>query len=115
MSVTLPYSETVRINQIGASLIRRLEPDAAARKAIARALDLQGLEDFVVDMEVKPTPSTREWTLKGRVTAHAVQTCGLSLEPLPVDVDRRFSIQLAEAAADDTAEIEITLTRTAPT
>ena len=109
MSVMLPYSETVRINQIGAGLIRRLEPDAAARKAIARALDLQGLEDFVVDMEVKPTPSTREWTLKGRVTAHAVQTCGLSLEPLPVDVDRRFSIQLAEAAADDTAEIEITL------
>ncbi|MFN3837576.1 MAG: DUF177 domain-containing protein [Brevundimonas sp.] len=109
MSVTLPYSETVRINQIGAGLVRRLEPDAATRKAIARALDLQGLEDFVVDMEVKPTPSTKEWTLKGRVTAHAVQTCGLSLEPLPVDVDRRFAIQLAEAAPEETAEIEITL------
>ena len=47
--------------------------------------------------------------MKGRVVAHAVQTCGLTLEPLPVDVDRHFSIQLAEAAPEQTDEIEITL------
>lgn len=109
MSAALPYSETVRVNQIGAGLSRTLEPDADARKRIARALDLQGLEDFVVDLSVVPTPSTSEWTLSGRVTAHAVQTCGLTLEPLPVDVDRRFSIQLAEAAPQETDEIEVTL------
>ena len=109
MSAALPYSETVRVNQIGAGLSRTLEPDADARKRIARALDLQGLEDFVVDLSVTPTPSTSEWTLKGRVTAHAVQTCGLTLEPLPVDVDRRFSIQLVEAAPQETDEIEVTL------
>lgn len=109
MSAALPYSETVRVNQIGAGLSRTLEPDADVRKRIARALDLQGLEDFVVDLSVVPTPSTSEWTLKGRVTAHAVQTCGLSLEPLPVDVDRRFSIQLVEAAPQETDEIEVTL------
>ena len=109
MSAALPYSETVRVNQIGAGLSRTLEPDADARKRIARALDLQGLEDFVVDLSVTPTPSTSEWTLKGRVTAHAVQTCGLTLEPLPVDVDRRFSIQLVEAAPLETDEIEVTL------
>jgi uncharacterized metal-binding protein YceD (DUF177 family) len=109
MSVTLPYSETVRVNQIGSGLNRRLEPDADMRKRIARALDLQGLEDFVVDVEVKPTPLTSEWTLKGRVTAHAVQTCGLTLEPLPVDVDRRFSIQLVETKPQETDEIEVTM------
>lgn len=109
MSAALPFSETVRVNQIGAGLSRTLEPDADARKRIARALDLQGLEDFVVDLSIVPTPSTSEWTLSGRVTAHAVQTCGLTLEPLPVDVDRRFSIQLAEAAPQETDEIEVTL------
>ncbi|MDA1320957.1 MAG: DUF177 domain-containing protein, partial [Proteobacteria bacterium] len=46
---------------------------------------------------------------KGRVTAHAIQTCGLTLEPLPVEVDRRFSIQLAEAEPQQTDEIEVTL------
>lgn len=109
MSMTHPFSDVVRINQIGAGLNRRLEPDAETRKRIARSLDLQGLENFVVDLEIKPTPSTSEWTMRGRVVAHAVQTCGLTLEPLPVDVDRRFSIQLAEAAAEETDEIEITL------
>jgi len=109
MSMTHPFSDVVRINQIGAGLSRRLEPDAETRKRIARSLDLQGLENFVVDLEIKPTPSTSEWTMKGRVVAHAVQTCGLTLEPLPVDVDRRFSIQLAEAATEETDEIEITL------
>ena len=109
MSAALPYSETVRVNQIGAGLSRTLEPDADARKRIARALDLQGLEDFVTDISVTPTPSTSEWTLKGRGTAPAVQTCGLTLEPLPVDVDRRFSIQLVEAALQETDEIEVTL------
>ncbi|WP_312686291.1 YceD family protein [Brevundimonas nasdae] len=109
MSAALPYSETVRVNQIGAGLSRTLEPDEDARKRIARALDLQGLEDFVVDISITPTPSTSEWTLKGRVTAHAVQTCGLTLEPLPVDVNRRFSIQLVEAAPQETDEIEVTL------
>ena len=109
MSERPPYSETVRVNQIGTGLSRRLEPDAETRKRIARALDLQGLEDFVVEIEVKPTPSTSEWTMKGRVTAHAVQTCGLTLEPLPVEVERRFSIQLAEAELQQTEEIEVTL------
>nr|WP_314437187.1 DUF177 domain-containing protein [uncultured Brevundimonas sp.] len=109
MSATLPYSETVRVNQIGAGLSRTLEPDAEACKRIARALDLQGLEDFMTDISITPTPSTSEWTLKGRITAHAVQTCGLTLEPLPVDVDRRFSIQLVEAAPQETDEIEVTL------
>jgi len=109
MSATLPYSEMVRINQIGAGLKRSLEPDAEARQRIARALDLQALEDFVVDVEVTPTPSTSEWTMKGRVRAHAVQTCGLTLDPLPVDVDRRFSLQLVEAAPQPTDEIEVTL------
>lgn len=109
MSMTQPFSDVVRINQIGAGLSRRLEPDADTRKRIAQSLDLQRLEDFIVDLEIKPTPSTSEWTMRGRVVAHAVQTCGLTLEPLPVDVDRRFSIQMAEAAAEETDEIEITL------
>ena len=105
----LPFTDTVRINQIGAGLSRRLEPDADARKRIARSLDLQGLESFVAEIELAPTPTSSAWTLKGRVTAHAVQTCGLTLEPLPLDVDRRFSIQLVELAPQEAEEIEVTL------
>ena len=109
MSATPPFSDVVRINQIGAGLQRTLTPDAETSKRIARALDLQALENFVADIEIAPTPSTSEWTLKGRIRANATQTCGLTLEPLPVEVDRRFRIQLAEAATQETDEIEVTL------
>ncbi|MCA0368249.1 MAG: DUF177 domain-containing protein [Proteobacteria bacterium] len=105
----LPFSDPVRINQIGAGLERTLTPDAEAIRRIVRALDLQALDGFTAELSLTPTPATREWTLKGRVRAHAVQTCGITLEPLPVDVDRRFSIQLAEAAPEQTDEIEVTL------
>ena len=103
----LPYSEPLRLHQIGAGVQRRLTPDAEAMKRIARALDLQVLDAFEADINLVPTVSG--WRLDGRVTADAVQTCGLTLEPLPVDVDRRFSIQLVEAKPEETDEIEVTL------
>ncbi|MNQ37860.1 hypothetical protein D3C85_514150 [compost metagenome] len=106
----LPYSEPLRLHQIGAGVQRRLTPDAEAMKRIARALDLQALEAFEVDINLVPTVSG--WRLDGRVTADAVQTCGLTLEPLPVHVDRKFSVQMVEATEredDEEGEIDLEL------
>lgn len=100
----LPYSEPLRLHQIGAGVQRRLTPDAEAMKRIARALDLQALDAFEADINLVPTVSG--WRLDGRVTADAVQTCGLTLEPLPVHVDRKFSVQMVEATERDDAEDE---------
>ena len=106
----LPYSEPLRLHHIGAGVQRRLKPDAEAIKRIVRALDLQALEMFEVDINLVPTVSG--WRLDGRVMADAVQTCGLTLEPLPVRIDRRFSVQMVEATeheADENAEIDLEL------
>ena len=106
----LPYSEPLRLHHIGAGVQRRLTPDAAAIKRIVRALDLQSLDLFEVDINLVPTVSG--WRLDGRVMADAVQTCGLTLEPLPVHIDRKFSIQMVEATErkpDEDAEIELVL------
>ncbi|WP_296171867.1 DUF177 domain-containing protein [uncultured Brevundimonas sp.] len=112
----LPYSEPLRLHQIGAGLERRLTPDADARKRIARALDLQALDVFEADINLVPTVSG--WRMEGRVVADAVQTCGLTLEPLPVHVDRKFSVQLVEAsernAADEDGEIDLELDDDSP-
>jgi uncharacterized metal-binding protein YceD (DUF177 family) len=91
----LPYSDPVRLHQIGAGLSRRLEPDAEARQRIARALNLKSLDRFEADLEVTATVSG--WRLTGRVVADAVQSCVLTLEPLPVHIDERFEINLVEA------------------
>lgn len=111
----LPYSEPLRLHQIGAGVQRRLTPDADAMKRIARALDLQALDAFEADINLVPTVSG--WRLEGRVIADAVQTCGLTLEPLPVHVDRKFSVQMVEATEredDEDGEIDLELDDDSP-
>jgi uncharacterized metal-binding protein YceD (DUF177 family) len=105
VSEAAPFSDVVRINQIGERLTRRLVPDAAATQRIARSLDLQGLDDLQAEMTIEPT--MLGWRLTGRLRAHAVQTCGITLEPLPVDIDAPFSVELTEAPPEDATPTEI--------
>lgn len=108
----LPYSEPVRLHQIGGGVSRTLEPDAAARARIAKALDLASLDTFVADVTLAPSPGG--WRLSGRVRASLAQICGITLEPLPVEVDAPFAVSLAEAADEESDEIVITLDDESP-
>lgn len=108
----LPFSEPVRINEIGAGLERRLVPDEAARARIIKALDLATLTTFEADLKI--APAHVGWTLTGRVVATVEQVCGITLEPLPVQVDERFSVDLVEAVEPETDEIEVTLDDNSP-
>lgn len=108
-----PITETVRLNEIGTGLERRIEPDGEARMRVARALDLASLDAFAAEMRVEPNRAG--WHLSGRVQAEAVQTCGITLEPLPVSIDERFGIDLVEEAeAEPDEEVEISLDDDAP-
>lgn len=111
-SADLPYSEPVRLHQIGGGVTRTLEPDTAARGRIAKALDLASLDAFTAEMSLAPSPGG--WRLSGRVQARLAQTCGITLEPLPVEIDAPFSVSLAEAVDEDSEEIVITLDDESP-
>lgn len=108
----LPYSEPVRLHQVGSGVSRTLEPDAAARARIAKALDLASLDSFTADVTLAPSPGG--WRLSGRVRASLAQTCGITLESLPVEIDAPFTISLAEAVEEDPEEIVITLDDESP-
>lgn len=111
----LPFSDPIRLHQIGAGLSRRLEPDAEARARIARALNLKSLDRFEADVEVTATVSG--WRLNGRLMAEAVQSCVLTLEPLPVRIDERFEINLVEATdtpPSEEGEIDLELDDDSP-
>jgi len=113
MSVVLPLTEIVRINEIGTGLFRTLEPDDGTRTKIARSLDLASLDAFTATLTLKP--ARVGWTLSGRIVADAVQTCGLTLEPLPVSIDQAFSLDLIEATEPVAGEeVEITLDDDSP-
>ena len=90
-----PFSVPVRLHQIGARLERHLEPDPAQRAAIARDLDLAELSSMATDGVVEPSASG--WRFSGRLTAKGAQTCGITLEPLPFDIDEPFAVTFAEA------------------
>lgn len=100
--IQLPYSEPVRLHQIGAGIERTLTPQAADIARITKALNLASLDSFTVDVNLVPTASG--WRLSGRVKADAVQTCGLSLEPMPVTIDRDFVVNLVEQAQTEQDE-----------
>lgn len=106
-----PLSDIVRVHQIGAGLSRTLTPDADARGRIARELDLASLDAFEATLEL--TPHETGWRLSGRIRADAVQSCGLTLEPLPVVIDQTFVLDLAEGV-EDSPEVEVSIDDTAP-
>lgn len=108
----LPYSEPVRLHQVPGGVKRTLEPDAATRARIVKALDLASLDAFSAEMELAPTPAG--WRLSGRVRASLAQTCGITLEPLPLEIDAPFALTLAEAVEEDSEEIIITLDDESP-
>ena len=106
----LPYSEPVRLHQVAGGVKRTLEPDAAARARIVKALDLASLD--AAEMELAPSPAG--WRLSGRVRASLAQTCGITLEPLPLEVDAPFTLNLAEAVEEESDEIVITMDDESP-
>ena len=110
--VDLPYSEPVRLHQVAGGVTRTLEPDAEARARIAKALDLASLDVFVAEVTLAPSPGG--WRLSGRVKASLAQVCGITLDPLPVEVDAPFTVSLAEAVDEESDEIVITLDDESP-
>lgn len=107
-------SETLRINEIGAGVTRRIQPDEALRRQIARSLDLISLDAFNAELHV--APAREGWLLSGRLQAEAVQACGITLDPLPVSIDERFSVDLVESSptANDEGEVEVSIDDDAP-
>lgn len=107
----LPFSDVLRVNEIGAGVTRRLVPDETTLGRIIKALDLASLKTF--ESEISVTPAHMGWILSGRVKAEAEQVCGITLEPLPVTVDESFTVALIEQS-EAVSEVEVTLEDESP-
>ncbi len=107
----LPYSEPLRLHQIGNSLSRTLEPTAEERARIAKSLNLVSLDSFKTELTLTPTVSG--WRMDGRVVAEVVQACGLTLEPVPESINQTFLVNLTEQPyepeVDENGEIDLEL------
>ena len=103
------WSQTVRLSEIGQGLKRELSANEAERARIARTLDLAELPRLQGTVQV--VPRGRGWRVSGEVDADVVQTCGVTLEPLPAQVRADFSVDVVEPAdaADEEPPAEFTL------
>lgn len=96
MNESPPWSDRLRLDQIGQGVSRRLEAGPAERARIAAALDLASLDALSAAVDIKP--SGIGWRLSGRLAADVVQTCGVTLEPLPSHIEVDFEVDVADAA-----------------
>lgn len=84
-----------------------LDPDAAARAAIAAELDLIDLRKLRFAVELTPHGQT-DWVLRADLGATVVQPCGVTLAPVTTRIDesvqRTYTPHLDEP---DGAEVEM--------
>ena len=82
-------------------------PSAEALAAYAEELDLQGLTEVRFKGELRPTGRS-DVTLEARLQAQAVQSCVVSLAPVPVTLDvevRRVYVHGMEMPTGDEVEM----------
>lgn len=105
-----PWSEVVRLHEVGRGLSRRLEADEATRARVAKWLEIEGLNALSADVRVDPAPVG--WRLSGTLNAVPVQVCGVTLEPFENPVQTEFGIDLVapgDAQAEDESDEELSL------
>jgi hypothetical protein len=87
-----PEALTLRLGEVGAGRRLGLRADATARKAVAERLGLVDLEAFEGEADVSPWFDGVEVRAVWR--ARVVQTCGVSLEAFPADLEGAFEVRL---------------------
>ena len=93
MSASPPWSEEVRLADLGRSgLQRRMVADQAARMRIAQALALDRLDQLEAMATVTPWHDGAE--IDARWTAVIEQTCGVSLERFGSELEGAFTVRV---------------------
>jgi hypothetical protein len=98
-----PWSETLGRHALAHGPVRRLlvAPEAA-RKAIARQLQLDDLGVLEAEIDISPWLDGAE--LRGRWHAAVLQTCGVTLEPLPSEPEGTFVVRVLPAGSPNAPE-----------
>lgn len=109
MTAPLP-THPLRLRDLpsGAPTDIRLEPDADARAALARALGIDALRKMRFDARLTPSGDT-DWTLTGSLGATVVQPCVVTLEPVTTRIDepvtRRYLAHWSEPEGGSEVEM----------
>lgn len=105
--MTPSWSVTLRLGEANGPITRHLAPDEAARKRIARELDLVELTSLEADVAVEPWLDGA--AVRGAWRATVVQTCGLTLERLETRLADDFALKVVPADSPHAPSLEAQL------
>jgi uncharacterized metal-binding protein YceD (DUF177 family) len=75
-----------------------IEANPAERAALARRFGLVSLDRLTASGQVETLDGGRRAVLQARFDAHVVQTCIVTLDPVPADVSESFALEYAADA-----------------
>lgn len=106
------FPRPVRVDRLapGETMIP-VAASADERAALARRFGLPAIESLTAELRLKRLPAGGGVRLRGRLVADVVQSCVVSLEPVPAHVEERFALVYApERASRHSEGGEIVLT-----
>lgn len=83
-----------------------LEADAEARAALAERLDLVSLDALTGEVTLRPLAGGPMLLAMGKLKAELAQRCVVTLEPLPVSLSERFSLEFGPPEPESLEETE---------
>lgn len=105
------FSRPVRVDRIpAAGMTLDLEAKPAERAALAERFGVQSIESLRAEVTLKAIAGGALVRVDGHLAAQVVQTCVVTLEPVPETVDEDFSLSFGVEEPDEVgAEIELSL------
>ncbi|MEM7192389.1 MAG: DUF177 domain-containing protein [Pseudomonadota bacterium] len=87
-----PLTRKIKLIELEREREQTIELTPDERQEIMALLDLTSLDDFAFTYKAHSSSGKRV-QVRGHLTANAVQTCVVSLEPLPVTIDLPVSVE----------------------
>lgn len=105
------FSRIVRVDRIPASgMALDIEAKPAERAALADRFGIPSIETLRAELTLRVLAGGAVVRVTGRIQAQVVQTCVVTLEPVPESVDERFTLSFGREVAEEIgAEIELSL------
>ena len=85
------------------------EASAGERAALAERFGILAIDSFAAEGTLTTLDGGRRALLRGRIRAHVVQSCVVTLEPVAAEIDESFSLDFADDAAAAALEKELEL------
>lgn len=106
---TAEFSRPVLVDQVPTRGVEMdIEANPAERAALARRFDLQSVDALSAHLRLRAIAGGTLIRVDGRISAKVVQTCVVTLEPVPAMVEEEFELTYGGEEPDDEAgEIEL--------